>query len=114
MITPGTSVDEAIENLTRLPESLQKIHGTSNFIRSLPYHGNARKLIEQEINPLVEEGRAFHIDTGYVDRSIYSCENFTGVNPLVTQFAAAVLIDVETGEVIEVSLSEDQIEKNEA
>lgn len=105
-MSPTTSWDAALEQLTALPGTLQKEHGAANFMRAARYRRNGRLLFERSIGPLLQEGRKLEVVLGFVDSAVAEAAGLTrddGYTDASSEFLAARLRDTETGEIIDVA-----------
>ena len=105
-MSPTTSWDAALEQLTALPGTLQEEHGAAHFMRAARYRRNGRLLFERSIDPLLQEGRTLEVVLGFVDSAIAEAAGLTrgdGYTDASSEFLAARLRDVKTGEIIDVA-----------
>ena len=105
-MSPTTSWDAALEQLTALPGTLQEEHGAANFMRAGRFRRNARHLFESTIEPMLREGRSFEVVLGFVDTSVAEAAGLTrddGYTVGSSEFLAARLRDVATGEIVDVA-----------
>lgn len=106
-MSPDTSWDAALEQLTALPGGLQDEHGATNFMRAVRYRRNGRRLFETAIAPLLREGRRLEVMLGFVDTFVAESGNLTekdGYTPASSEFLAARLWDADACEIIDVSV----------
>ena len=106
MMSPDTSWDAALEQLTALPGTLQEEHGAANFMRAGRFRRNARLLFEKAIEPMLRDGRQFEVLLGFVDSSVAEAAGLThddGYTVGSSEFLAARLRDVATGEIVDVA-----------
>jgi hypothetical protein len=106
MLNSETSWGDAIKELAALPPSLMEDYGEVNFLCSMRYRRNARRLFEEGILPLVASGREFEVVTGYVDSAAHEALEAVGETAAegAGEFLHAKLRDVATGELVEVSI----------
>ena len=105
-MSPETSWDAALEQLTALPGTLQEEHGAANFMRAGRFRRNGRLLFEKAIEPMLREGRSLEVVLGFVDSSVAEAAGLTrddGYTDESSEFLTARLRDVGTGEVFDVA-----------
>ena len=106
-LSPGMGWDAALEQLTALPGEHQQHLGTINFMRAGIYRRNGRRLFEEAIAPLLNEGRTLEVILGFVDQAIAGELGLTHEDGYAIgsdQFLAARLRDAATGEEIHVAV----------
>lgn len=103
-LSPGTSWDAALEQLTALPGELQHKHGEANFMRAGSFRRNGRRLFDEAIVPLLQSGREFEVVAGFVDPAI-AAEADIPLRGGAGEFLSAKLRDTRSGEVLEVSVA---------
>jgi hypothetical protein len=105
-LSPNTSWDAALEQLTALPGELQEEHGAANFMRAGMFRRNGRMLFDSAIEPMLHAGRELEVVVGFVDSTIAEAVGLGPddgyYTPSSSEFLAARLRDVDTGEVLDV------------
>jgi hypothetical protein len=105
-LSPNTSWDAALEQLTALPGELQEEHGAANFMRAGMFRRNGRMLFDSAIEPMLHAGRELEVVVGFVDSAIAEAVGLGPddgyYTPSSSEFLAARLRDVDTGEVLDV------------
>jgi hypothetical protein len=108
MIDSGTGWAAAVGELTVLPGALAGPHGVDNFLRSVRYRRNSRRLFDEGIAPLVSGGDSYEVVLGFVDRAFADegpIAEGGGLLPGTTEFLAARLRHCGSGRIVEVSLA---------
>jgi hypothetical protein len=106
-MSPETSWDAALEQLTALPGDLQEEHGAANFMRAGKFRRNGRALFEQAIEPLLKDGRKFEVVLGFVDSAVAEAAGLSrehGYTIGSSEFLAARLRDADSGEIVDVAV----------
>ena len=107
LLNQCTTWEEALEQLTTLPGTLQEQWGAANFMRAGTYRRNGRRLYEEAIVPLLAVGFKLEVVLGYVDPAIAEQEELSekhGFSSANGEFLAARLRVVDSGETIDVSI----------
>lgn len=106
-LSPETSWDAALEQLTALPGELQEEHGAANFMRAGKFRRNGRALYENTIEPLLREGRRLEVLLGFVDSAVAEMcglDREHGYTIDSSEFLSARLRDASSGEIIDVAI----------
>jgi hypothetical protein len=106
-LSPTTSWESALEQLTALPVEHQDAYGAMNFMRAGRYRNNGRRLFDEIKRVLTENDLDMEVVTGFVDTSLVetlgiandettvaSCPDFVAAS---CKFLAARLRHQETG-----------------
>lgn len=103
MITKDDSWEDALKELSALPGDLQKQHGPINFLHAGRFRRNARALYDHCLAPVLERGVSLEVVCGFVDARFASLLP-EPLLPGATEFLAARVRVVETGETLDLSL----------
>ena len=79
-LSPNTSWDAALEQLTALPGELQEEHGAANFMRAGKFRRNGRMLFDHAIEPMLHAGRELEVVVGFVELTIHLVHLMTTFN----------------------------------
>ena len=103
VLTKEEGWTEALRKLTILPLELDSEFGSINFMRSLHYRDNAKKLFEEKIEPLLKQGRKLGVVQGFMYSGI-SIGSMEIVSKPCSEFREVVLCDVDTNETFKLSI----------
>ena len=108
LLTESAGWEDALEQLTALPGSLQDQFGDVNFMRAGRHRRNGRRLFEEGIRPLLAAGRRIEVVTGFIDNRIAEEAALGRDDGFIIgsdEFKSAILRDVDSGELIEISVA---------
>lgn len=103
VLTKEEGWTEALRKLTVLPLALDSEFGSINFMRSLHYRGNAKKLFEEKIEPLLKQGRKLGVVQGFMYSGV-SNGSAQAISKPCTEFREVILRDVDTDETFTLSI----------
>ena len=108
-ILPSDPWETALRLLTVLPPPYGESHGDVNFFCAGRFRQNGHRLFNEQIAPLLREGRELTVLLGFVDASVTRTTGLGGDDallPAAAEFRAARLYDAAADAVFELTLSD--------
>ena len=108
-ILPSDPWETALRLLTVLPPPYGESHGDVNFFCAGRFRQNGHRLFNEQIVPLLREGRELTVLLGFVDASVSRCTGLGDGDALLqaaSEFRAVRLYDAAADAVFELTLGD--------